>query len=47
VVLRGLSNLEQRAAKLGGTLRIQPAAGGGTELDWRVPLAAAANPMPG
>jgi signal transduction histidine kinase len=43
----GLSNLEQRAIKLGGTLRIEPAAGGGTELDWRVPLAAAANPMPG
>jgi signal transduction histidine kinase len=43
----GLSNLEQRAMKLGGKLRIEPAAGGGTELDWRVPLAAAANPMPG
>jgi signal transduction histidine kinase len=43
----GLSNLEQRAMKLGGTLRIEPAAGGGTVLDWRVPLAAAANPMPG
>jgi signal transduction histidine kinase len=34
----GLSNLEQRAAKLGGALRIEPASGGGTELDWRVPL---------
>ena len=35
----GLSNLEQRATKLGGSLRIEAAAGGGTELDWRVPLA--------
>ena len=43
----GLGNLEQRAIKLGGTLRIDPAAGGGTELDWRVPLAAPGNPMPG
>ncbi len=34
----GLSNLEQRATKLGGTLRIQAAGGGGTELEWRVPL---------
>jgi signal transduction histidine kinase len=35
----GLANLEQRAAKLGGTFLIGPAQGGGTELDWRVPLA--------
>ncbi len=35
----GLANLEQRAAKLGGTFRIGPAEGGGTELDWKVPLA--------
>lgn len=35
----GLSNLEQRATKLGGSLRIEAAEGGGTELDWRVPLA--------
>jgi signal transduction histidine kinase len=35
----GLSNLEQRATKLGGSMRIEAAAGGGTELDWRVPLA--------
>jgi signal transduction histidine kinase len=34
----GLANLEQRAVKLGGTLRIEPAPGGGTELEWRVPL---------
>ncbi|HXB47039.1 MAG TPA: GAF domain-containing sensor histidine kinase [Streptosporangiaceae bacterium] len=36
----GLSNLEQRAVELGGTFRVVPAPGGGTELDWRVPLAA-------
>ena len=35
----GLANLDQRAAKLGGTFRIEPAPGGGTEVDWRVPLA--------
>ncbi len=34
----GLSNLEQRARKLGGSFRAEPAAGGGTELQWRVPL---------
>jgi signal transduction histidine kinase len=34
----GLANLDQRAAELGGTFRVEPAAGGGTELDWRVPL---------
>jgi len=34
----GLSNLEQRAAKLGGSFRIDNAPGGGTEVDWRVPL---------
>jgi signal transduction histidine kinase len=34
----GLSNLEQRAVKLGGSFRVSPATGGGTELDWRVPL---------
>jgi signal transduction histidine kinase len=42
----GLSNLEQRATKLGGSMRIEPAAGGGTELDWRVPLALASKPAP-
>ena len=40
----GLSNLEQRATKLGGSMRIEPATGGGTELDWRVPLALADKP---
>jgi len=38
----GLSNLEQRAVKLGGTFRVAPASAGGTELDWRVPLPVAA-----
>ncbi len=35
----GLANLEQRAVKLGGSFRIGQAEGGGTELEWRVPLA--------
>jgi signal transduction histidine kinase len=35
----GLVNLDQRALSLGGSFRVAPAAGGGTELDWRVPLA--------
>ena len=34
----GLANLEQRAVRLGGSLKLAPADGGGTELDWRVPL---------
>jgi signal transduction histidine kinase len=34
----GLRNLEQRAAALGGSLRINVPEGGGTELVWRVPL---------
>jgi signal transduction histidine kinase len=42
----GLSNLEQRATKLGGSFRIESAAAGGTVLDWRVPLALAARPTP-
>jgi len=40
----GLANMEQRANKLGGSLRIQSAAGQGTELEWRVPLTLAAPP---
>ena len=40
----GLANLDQRALNLGGTFRITPAAGGGTELDWRVPLAGPRGP---
>jgi len=34
----GLANLAERAGLLGGTLRVGPADGGGTELVWRVPL---------
>jgi signal transduction histidine kinase len=34
----GLSNLEERARKLNGALRVGNAAGGGTELVWQVPL---------
>ena len=34
----GLANLTDRAALLGGTMRAEPAEGGGTELEWRVPL---------
>jgi signal transduction histidine kinase len=37
----GLGNLEQRALKLGGSLRIASEPASGTELDWRVPLAPA------
>ncbi len=40
----GLANLEQRASKLGGSFRVEPRADGGTELDWRVPLAMAPKP---
>ncbi len=35
----GLANLAERAEQLGGTLKIGPADGGGTELQWQVPLA--------
>jgi signal transduction histidine kinase len=35
----GLGNLEQRAVKLGGSMKIGGRDEGGTELDWRVPLA--------
>jgi signal transduction histidine kinase len=34
----GLANLADRATLLGGTMRAGPADGGGTELEWRVPL---------
>ena len=34
----GLANLTERAELLGGTLRAAPADGGGTELEWRVPV---------
>jgi signal transduction histidine kinase len=42
----GLSNLDQRALSLGGSFRVAPAAGGGTELDWQVPLASSRPPAP-
>ena len=34
----GLANLSERASQLGGILRTSRADGGGTELEWRVPL---------
>jgi signal transduction histidine kinase len=34
----GLGNLANRAGELGGSFRAAPAGGGGTELEWRVPL---------
>ena len=34
----GLANLAERATELGGKVEISPAGGGGTQLDWRVPL---------
>jgi signal transduction histidine kinase len=36
----GLANLADRAALLGGIMRVGPGSGGGTELEWRVPLRA-------
>ena len=42
----GLGNLADRAAELGGTLNVGPAEGGGTELEWRVPLPPGAQPGP-
>jgi signal transduction histidine kinase len=34
----GLANMAERAADLGGKLLVGPAEGGGTRLDWRVPV---------
>jgi signal transduction histidine kinase len=34
----GLANLTSRAAELGGSLLVAPAAGAGTRVEWRVPL---------
>ena len=34
----GLANIAERAADLGGKLTVNPAEGGGTQLDWRVPV---------
>ena len=36
----GLANITERAAESGGAMRVTAAAGGGTELEWRVPLPA-------
>ena len=36
----GLANLRHRAEALGGQLQVEPAEGGGTRLEWRVPLSA-------
>jgi signal transduction histidine kinase len=43
----GLANLAQRAEHHGGTLKVGPAEGGGTELHWRVPLPRHASPETG
>jgi signal transduction histidine kinase len=43
----GLANLAQRAEHYGGTLKVGPAEGGGTELHWRVPLPGPASPDTG
>ena len=46
----GLRNIADRAAKLGGELRLEPAGPGpgtpGTRLEWRVPAACPAPPSP-
>jgi signal transduction histidine kinase len=34
----GLANMADRAGQLGGALRLSPADGGGTELEWQVPV---------
>jgi signal transduction histidine kinase len=34
----GLANMADRAEHLGGKLRVSPAEGGGTELEWKVPV---------
>jgi signal transduction histidine kinase len=36
----GLANLQERASDLGGTFEVRARPGGGTLLDWRVPLPA-------
>jgi signal transduction histidine kinase len=42
----GLANLTDRAEELGGSLSVAPAAGGGTRLEWRVPLASDRDELP-
>ena len=36
----GLRNMARRAERLGGTLALRPRSGGGSELEWRIPLSA-------
>lgn len=43
----GLANLEERAVRHGGTLRVALVAGGGTVLSWRVPLTRETSDEPG
>ena len=40
----GLGNLADRAGKLGGSFHAAPAEGGGTKLEWRVPLSPDSSP---
>ncbi|HEX9042881.1 MAG TPA: GAF domain-containing protein [Trebonia sp.] len=42
----GLANLAERAERLGGKLRVSPAEGGGTELEWKAPVPADAPAAP-
>lgn len=42
----GLANLEQRARSCGGSLLVEPAPGGGTQLHWQVPLPAGVQRTP-
>jgi len=39
----GLANMRQRAHALGGSFRIERAPGGGTRVEWRVPVTAASD----
>ena len=41
----GLANLADRASELGGMLRVGPAEGGGTDLEWRAPVHRPAEPV--
>ncbi|HEY1347265.1 MAG TPA: ATP-binding protein, partial [Streptosporangiaceae bacterium] len=40
----GLANLAERASRLGGALRVKPAEGGGTDLEWSAAIHRAAEP---
>jgi signal transduction histidine kinase len=42
----GLANLADRAEQLGGKLRVSPVDGGGTELEWKVPVSPEAPAAP-